>query len=119
MSNLRGFEAGTAVGDTLVAGSVEVRAPLTSPIRIAKFGVNAFVDVATVYDTGSRLADQTFNEGFGGGIWFSAAFLPHDPRRCPRHRRRHPRALRDDAQFLTPFMSLSEDSLRALRGFVM
>jgi hemolysin activation/secretion protein len=75
MSNLRGFEAGTAIGDTLVAGSVEVRTPLTSPIRIAKFGVNAFVDVGTVYDSGHRLADQAFEEGFGAGIWFSAAFF--------------------------------------------
>jgi outer membrane protein assembly factor BamA len=75
MSNLRGFEAGSAIGDTLVAGSVEVRTPLTSPIKIAKFGVNAFVDVGTVYDTGSRLADQTFERGVGAGIWFSAAFF--------------------------------------------
>jgi outer membrane protein assembly factor BamA len=75
MANLRGFEAGSAIGDTLVAGSVEVRTPLTSPIKIAKFGVNAFVDVGTVYDTGDRLADQAFQQGVGGGIWFSAAFF--------------------------------------------
>ena len=75
MSNLRGFRAGYAVGDTLVAGSVELRTPLTSPLKIAKFGINAFVDVATVYDTGARLADQTFEQGVGGGVWFSAAFF--------------------------------------------
>lgn len=75
MANLRGFEAGTAIGDTLVAGSVEVRTPLTSPIKIAKFGVSAFVDVGTVYDTGDRLADQVFKQGVGAGIWFSAAFF--------------------------------------------
>ena len=104
MSNLRGFEAGTAVGDTLVAGSVEVRTPLTSPIRIAKFGVNAFVDVGTVYDTGSRLADQTFRRGLWRRHLVLRGVFPHDPCRCARHRRRHARALRDDAQFLTPFM---------------
>ena len=78
MSNLRGFKAGAAVGDTLVAGSVEVRTPLTSPLDIGKFGVSAFVDVGTVYDNGQRLGDQTlhtFHRGIGGGIWFSAAFL--------------------------------------------
>ena len=75
MANLRGFEAGTAIGDTLVAGSVEVRTPLTSPIKIAKFGVNAFVDVGTVYETHDRLADQAFRQGVGAGIWFSAAFF--------------------------------------------
>ena len=75
MSNLRGFKAGTAVGDTLVAGSVELRTPLTSPLKIAKFGINAFVDVGTVYDTGERLGDQTFQQGVGAGVWFSAAFF--------------------------------------------
>ena len=75
MSNLRGFKAGAAAGDTLVAGSVEVRTPLTSPLKIGKFGVNAFVDVGTVYDDGQRLGDQTLRRGIGGGIWFSAAVL--------------------------------------------
>jgi outer membrane protein assembly factor BamA len=75
MSNLRGFRAGSAVGDTLVAGSLEIRAPLTSPLKLAKFGANAFVDVATVYDTGAHLGDQTFEQGVGGGVWFSAALF--------------------------------------------
>jgi len=72
MANLRGFSAGTAVGDTLVAGSAEVRAPLTSPLGIAKAGVSAFMDVATIYDKGESLADQRFKRGFGGGVWFAA-----------------------------------------------
>jgi outer membrane protein assembly factor BamA len=75
MSNLRGFRAGSAIGDTLVAGSLEIRTPLTSPLKIAKFGANAFVDVATVYDTGAHLGDQTFDQGIGAGVWFSAAFF--------------------------------------------
>jgi Omp85 superfamily domain len=58
-----------------VAGSVELRTPLTSPLKIAKFGINAFVDVATVYDTGEHLGDQIFQQGVGGGVWFSAAFF--------------------------------------------
>ena len=45
MDNLRGFKTGTAVGDTLVAGSVEVRTPITSPLNVAKLGVSAFFDV--------------------------------------------------------------------------
>ena len=75
MSSLRGFKAGTAIGDTLVAGSIEVRTPLTSPLRTGKFGVNAFVDIGTVYDTGERLGDQTFRQGVGAGVWVSAAFF--------------------------------------------
>ena len=58
-----------------MAGSIEIRTPLTSPLKFAKFGVNAFVDVGTVYDTGARLGDQTFDQGVGAGVWFSAAFF--------------------------------------------
>jgi len=75
MSNLRGFKAGSAIGDTLVAGSVEWQVPLTSPLRVGKLGVSAFLDVATVYDDGERLSDQRFDEGIGGSVWFSAAFI--------------------------------------------
>jgi len=72
-ANLRGFPADTAVGDTLVGASVELRVPLSSPLSIGKFGVNTFFDTATVYPKGDRLADQEFRRGFGVGVWFSAA----------------------------------------------
>ena len=75
MANLRGFRAGSAIGDTLVAGAAEVRAPLTSPLSIGKMGVNAFMDIGTVYNKGQQLSDQHFSRGIGGGLWFSAAFV--------------------------------------------
>ena len=75
LDNLRGFRAGTAIGDTLVATSAELRVPITSPLSIGKMGLMAFVDSGTVYNKGGRLADQTFKHGVGGGIWFSAAFV--------------------------------------------
>jgi outer membrane protein assembly factor BamA len=75
MSNLRGFKAGSAIGDTLVAGSAEIRAPLSSPVSIGKFGVSAFVDVGTVYDKGQQLSDQHFSRGFGGGVWFAVTAI--------------------------------------------
>ena len=75
LANLRGFKAGTAVGDTLVAGSVELRLPLNSPLSVGKIGVSAFVDTATIYNKGERLADQTWKRGVGGGVWLSAAFV--------------------------------------------
>jgi Omp85 superfamily domain len=75
MPNLRGFRRGTAVGDTLVAGSVELRLPLTSPLNVGKLGVSAFVDVGTVYDNGGRLEDQHLERAVGGGLWFSMAFV--------------------------------------------
>jgi outer membrane protein assembly factor BamA len=72
-SNLRGFRAGHSIGDTLVAGSVEVRMPLSSPLSIATFGVSAFVDAATAYDKGHIFRDQQFHKGVGAGLWASAA----------------------------------------------
>jgi outer membrane protein assembly factor BamA len=75
LANLRGFKAGTAVGDTLVASSVELRMPLTSPLNIGKLGVSAYVDTGTIYDKGQRLGDQTFKNGIGGSVWVAAAFV--------------------------------------------
>ena len=75
MSNLRGFEAGHAIGDTLVAGSAELRVPLTSPLNFGKLGVSVFVDAGTVYDDGERLGDQRFERSAGGGVWITAAVL--------------------------------------------
>jgi len=75
MANLRGFAAGAAAGDTLVATSAELILPLTSPLHVGKIGVSAFVDAGTVYDKGARFSDQTLKQGYGGSLWFSAAFL--------------------------------------------
>jgi outer membrane protein assembly factor BamA len=72
MANLRGFRAGSAAGDTLVAGTAEIRAPLTSPLRIGKAGVSIFADIGTIYDKGEQLSSQHFSRGFGGGVWFVA-----------------------------------------------
>jgi len=75
LSNLRGFAAGTAVGDTLVSMSAEVILPLTSPIKLVKLGVTAFADRGTVYNKGERFSDQTLLDGYGGSVWFAAAFF--------------------------------------------
>jgi len=74
-ANLRGFRAGTAVGDVLVAYSAELIVPLTSPLSVGKIGLSAFADRGAVYDVGERLRDQVMKQGYGGGVWFSAAFL--------------------------------------------
>ncbi len=75
MANLRGFSAGTAAGDTLVAYSAELIVPLTSPLKIGRIGLSAFADRGAAYNAGERLRDQTMKQGYGGGVWFSAAFL--------------------------------------------
>ncbi len=74
-ANLRGLRAGSAVGDTLVAGSAELRLPLTSPLSVGKLGITAFVDTGAVYEKGARLLEQELERGLGGGVWFSAAFV--------------------------------------------
>jgi outer membrane protein assembly factor BamA len=74
-SNLRGFRAGSAAGDTLVGASAELQIPLTSPMSVGKLGVSAFTDAATVYEDGQRLSDQRFERSVGGSVWFSAAFV--------------------------------------------
>ena len=74
-STLRGFKAGSEIGDTLVAGSIEVLVPLTSPLSIGKLGVSAFTDVGAVYNQSERLANQALGRGHGGSVWFSAAFV--------------------------------------------
>ena len=71
-ANLRGFRAGIATGDTLVAGSLELRVPLSSPISIGRLGVNAFVDTGAVYAHADRFRDQSLRTGIGGGVWLTA-----------------------------------------------
>jgi surface antigen Omp85-like protein/surface antigen-like variable number repeat protein len=75
MNTVRGFPAGFAIGDTLVAMSAELVVPLNSPVRIAKFGATAFVDRGTVYHKGEHYGDQPMLEGYGGSVWFAAAFF--------------------------------------------
>jgi outer membrane protein assembly factor BamA len=70
--NLRGFRAGRAVGDTLIAGSVELRIPTTSPLRMTRFGYSVFMDAGTTYDKGQRFRDQKLERGVGAGIWMTA-----------------------------------------------
>ena len=78
IDNLRGFRAGSAVGDTLVATSAEVRLPVTSPFSVGKAGFTAFFDVAAVYGEGQRVFDSRFSRGVGGGLWLSAAVVRFD-----------------------------------------
>ncbi|MCU1382232.1 MAG: hypothetical protein JWL71_929 [Acidobacteria bacterium] len=75
LSTLRGFRTGSFVGDTVVAMSTELVVPLTSPIKLAKFGVTAFMDRGAAYNKGERFADQTLHDGYGGSVWFAAAFF--------------------------------------------
>jgi len=70
-SSLRGFRAGSFVGDTMVTGSAELHVPLTSALRAGKIGVSAFVDAGAVYAHGGRLGDAPVHVGGGGSLWFA------------------------------------------------
>jgi len=67
--SLRGYRAGHRVGDSLAAVSAEARVALNSPLRGALFGVRGFVDAGTVWNSGTRLGDQRFERGIGGGVF--------------------------------------------------
>lgn len=69
---LRGFRAGHAIGDTMVAGSAELRIPTTSPLRMARFGVSVFIDAGTAYSKGEHFKDRKLEKGVGAGIWATA-----------------------------------------------
>jgi hypothetical protein len=74
--SLRGYRSGHRAGDNLAALSAEVRVPVNSPLSFGRFGVKAFVDSGTTWNAGSRLRDQTFERGVGGGVYFGAtAFI--------------------------------------------
>ena len=70
-ASLRGYDFGYRAGDNLTLLSAELRVPLTSPINLGRFGVKGFVDAGTVYPHDARLANQTFDRGVGGGVFFS------------------------------------------------
>jgi len=70
-SSLRGFKAGAFTGDTLVAGSIELRFPISSPLSFGKLGLSVFVDTGTAYDKGAKFRDQTLSTGIGGSVWMT------------------------------------------------
>jgi outer membrane protein assembly factor BamA len=77
-STVRGYRAGHRAGDSLAAVSAELRVPLNSPLSFGRFGVKAFVDAGTAWSAGQRLADQGWDRGIGGGVYFGATALMLD-----------------------------------------
>ena len=78
-ANVRGFDAGTVVGDTLTATSVEAILPLTKALRYGRVGVSAFADGGAV-TCGPELppCDESWKRGFGGSIWAALTFFHID-----------------------------------------
>ncbi len=72
---LRGYRAGSFSGDNLLGASVELRVPLSSPMKIAKVGITLFTDVGTTWDHGQRLADAPVKAGAGAGFFALASLF--------------------------------------------
>ena len=71
-STLRGSEFGFATGDNMAAGSIELRLPISTPLSVARVGVNVFADVGAAYDRGISYRDAEYQWGYGAGAFFSA-----------------------------------------------
>lgn len=69
--NLRGFRAGVEADDTLMAASLEVLMPFTSPLAAGRTGISAFIDVGAVYPAGESVHRQKFERAIGGSVWLS------------------------------------------------
>jgi outer membrane protein assembly factor BamA len=68
-SSVRGFRTGSFVGDRITAGSIELRLPFSSPLRVAKTGVAVFVDRGAVWSDDQRLHDADWKQGYGAGVF--------------------------------------------------
>ncbi len=72
---LRGYEAGSFAGDNRLAGSIELRVPLTSAMGFAKAGIRLFADAGTVWDHGRTVSVSAFKTGAGvGGFVIASLF---------------------------------------------
>ena len=67
LGTLRGWEFGARVGDHLLAASIELRLPLSSPLATGKTGFLLFYDTAAVWNDGS-VRDQWL-KGVGVGVF--------------------------------------------------
>ena len=61
--------AGLGVGDTLAAGSVDLRVPLQSPRHRVRIGVRAGVEVVAAYPAGQSVRGQRFVRANSAGLW--------------------------------------------------
>jgi outer membrane protein assembly factor BamA len=72
-STVRGYKPGEFIGDNLFLTSLELRVPMTSPLKVYHAGFDFFFDAGAVYEHGRRLADTNFKHGAGLGVFFLIA----------------------------------------------
>jgi len=74
-ATLRGWPVGTRMGDRLLAGSLELRVPVTSPLSVGSAGLRFFYDRAAVWNAGQSLRGAEFLDGAGVGVFFAPQFF--------------------------------------------
>ena len=67
LGTLRGWKFAARVGDSLLAASIELRLPLSSPLATGKTGFLLFYDTAAVWNAGA--ARDQWLEGVGVGVF--------------------------------------------------
>lgn len=72
---LRGYTAGTFVGDNRAIGSLELRWPVANPLPIISIGVHGFYDIGTAWDHDESLRGSRFYNGVGFGGYVYATFI--------------------------------------------
>jgi outer membrane protein assembly factor BamA len=75
IDTLRGFRPGYRYDDQLAAGSLELRVPFTSPLKMGRFGVAVFADRGAVYAAGSSWRSADFDTGIGAGMFVTLPAL--------------------------------------------
>lgn len=68
-STVRGYRVGAFDGDRVVASSLELRVPITSPFSAGKMGLSFFVDAGAAYEAAERLRSARFHRGGGAGVF--------------------------------------------------
>jgi outer membrane protein assembly factor BamA len=72
---VRGFEVGHRYGDRLLAGSAELRIPLSTPRRLTRLGIAVFADTATAYAVDQALDAAQWDTGVGAGVFIQAPLV--------------------------------------------
>jgi outer membrane protein assembly factor BamA len=74
-ATLRGFKLGYRLGDRLLAGSAEIRLPLSTPRHLTRLGVAVFADTGTVYGAREPLDQAVWDTGVGAGVFLQAPLV--------------------------------------------
>ena len=74
-ATLRGWPVGARMGDRLLAGSLELRVPVTSPLSVGSAGLRFFYDRAAVWNAGQSLRGAEFLDGAGVGVFLAPQFF--------------------------------------------